>query len=184
VFHRFEDRLRAKETSIKGRNDDLELLDTAEPKIDPFSPYSRDLSPIASPALSFNDPYDRQDSVSALPLVTNAQPLRQDSPDAFEEPPNLVPSALDSVSQLGTERYAPSRNMFRDIEDYKGEKDGLEDPVPGEVAEEYRESAARRRWVFLCMLLTWMIPGFLLNKIGGMKRQDIRQAWREKLAVS
>ncbi|ORX33474.1 chitin synthase-domain-containing protein [Kockovaella imperatae] len=74
--------------------------------------------------------------------------------------------------------------MFRDL-DSRGEKDPLDaGPDDGEVQEEYRESAARRRWVWLCRILTFWIPGFLLSSIGKMKRQDVRQAWREKLAIN
>jgi len=43
---------------------------------------------------------------------------------------------------------------------------------------------SRRRWVWLCTLLTFWIPGFVLSKVGRMKRQDIRQAWREKLTIN
>lgn len=59
-----------------------------------------------------------------------------------------------------------------------------EEPPEGEIQEVYRESMARRRWVWLCTILTFWIPGFLLSKLGGMKRQDIRQAWREKLTIN
>jgi chitin synthase len=61
-------------------------------------------------------------------------------------------------------------------------KDRLESAT--EVVEEYRISSARKRWVFLCTALTWWIPGILLNKLGGMKRPDVRQAWREKLTIN
>jgi hypothetical protein len=42
---------------------------------------------------------------------------------------------------------------------------------------------ARRWWIRITWLLTWWIPSFLLSSIGGMKRADVRMAWREKLAI-
>lgn len=74
--------------------------------------------------------------------------------------------------------------MFADM-DIKGEKDVLDtSPLDGEITEEYRETMARRRWVWLCTLLTFWIPNFLLSSLGRMKRQDVRQAWREKLTIN
>ncbi|OCF76617.1 chitin synthase [Kwoniella mangroviensis CBS 8886] len=190
VFHRFEDRLRAEEKDEqRHRREDMEYLDEKERKVDPFSPYHRDVSPSASPALGYSDPYLQNESTVDLPLVDHAQPLRQDSPDDFDDIRGFAPSQVtsqfaDSASNIGTETYAPSRNMFRDF-DHKDEKDVLDvEPQEGETTEEYKESIARRRWVWLCTFLTFWIPGFMLNKIGGMKRQDIRQAWREKLAIN
>ncbi|ORY22433.1 chitin synthase-domain-containing protein [Naematelia encephala] len=191
VFHRFEDRLRAEdeEHHQHPQSDRMEMLDEKE-KMDPFSPYIREGSPGNSPALGYNDPYDHNGSTAALPLVDHAQLLRQDSPDEFDVPRGFAPSQMagsqfaDSASNVGTETYAPSRNMFRDF-DAKDEKDPLDaEPQDGEIQEEYKESLGRRRWVWLCRILTFWIPGFLLSKVGGMKRQDIRQAWREKLTIN
>ena len=42
---------------------------------------------------------------------------------------------------------------------------------------------ARRAWIRITWALTWWVPSFLLRKIGGMKRADVRMAWREKLAI-
>ena len=53
----------------------------------------------------------------------------------------------------------------------------------GETTEVLKESSARRRWVTLDWLLTWWIPTPCLTYVGRMKRMDIRQAWREKLAL-
>ncbi|CEG78275.1 Putative Chitin synthase [Rhizopus microsporus] len=41
----------------------------------------------------------------------------------------------------------------------------------------------RKRWLALVYALTFFIPSFLLTKMGGMKRRDVRIAWREKLAL-
>ncbi|CAD6925693.1 unnamed protein product, partial [Tilletia controversa] len=49
--------------------------------------------------------------------------------------------------------------------------------------EEVQTTATRRWWVRLTWLLTWWIPNFALSKIGGMKRPDVRMAWREKVTI-
>ncbi|KAI1473814.1 glycosyltransferase family 2 protein [Daldinia sp. EC12] len=50
--------------------------------------------------------------------------------------------------------------------------------------EEYKDSPSRKRWVFLVMFLTWFVPDFLIRWVGRMPRKDVRQAWREKLAIN
>ncbi|TFK68107.1 hypothetical protein BDN72DRAFT_879221 [Pluteus cervinus] len=47
-----------------------------------------------------------------------------------------------------------------------------------------KQSAGRRRWVGLCRFLTWWVPDRALITLGRMKREDVRQAWREKLAIN
>lgn len=42
---------------------------------------------------------------------------------------------------------------------------------------------ARRWWVRFVWLCTWWIPSFLLTHLGGMRRSDIRMAWREKVTI-
>lgn len=54
----------------------------------------------------------------------------------------------------------------------------------GETSEVLKETSARRRWVALCWMLTWWVPSPLLIWFGRMKRMDVRQAWREKLALN
>lgn len=194
VFHRFEDRLRMEEGDEPAPRydhrdrEEMEYLEKDDLKADPFSPYHRD-SPPHSPD-PYGDAFDRDGSTVALPLVEHAQPLRHESPDAFDDRRGFAPSQVsasqfgDTASNIGTETYAPSRNMFRDF-DKKNEKDPLDlEPQDGEIQEEYKESSARRRWVWLCTLLTFWIPSFMLSKVGGMKRQDVRQAWREKLTIN
>lgn len=68
---------------------------------------------------------------------------------------------------------------------YEGDSDVLEfNTVPKVVSTEVEETTrARRWWIGLTWFLTWWIPSFLLRKLGGMDRADIRQAWREKLAI-
>src|SRR5207253_384676 len=52
-----------------------------------------------------------------------------------------------------------------------------------EEIEELTVSRARIWWVRFVWLMTWWIPGFMLNYIGKMKRPDVRMAWREKFTL-
>jgi cytochrome b involved in lipid metabolism len=51
------------------------------------------------------------------------------------------------------------------------------------TTEVVKTTRARRWWIALTWLFTWWIPSFLLIHLGKMKRADIRQAWREKVAI-
>ncbi|KAH7917245.1 hypothetical protein BV22DRAFT_988233, partial [Leucogyrophana mollusca] len=55
---------------------------------------------------------------------------------------------------------------------------------PNDSMEVMKESSARRRWVALCWMLTFWVPSPFLKWFGRMKREDVRQAWREKLALN
>lgn len=57
-------------------------------------------------------------------------------------------------------------------------KKGIQKPV-----EVVPTTATRRWWVRFVWLCTWWIPSFLLSWIGGMKRSDVRMAWREKVTI-
>ncbi|GAA96153.1 glycosyltransferase family 2 protein [Mixia osmundae IAM 14324] len=50
------------------------------------------------------------------------------------------------------------------------------------VIEETPTSRSRRAWLNLVWFTTWWIPDFAL-KLGGMKRPDVRLAWREKFTL-
>ncbi|ORX35119.1 glycosyltransferase family 2 protein [Kockovaella imperatae] len=52
-----------------------------------------------------------------------------------------------------------------------------------QATEVIATTTARRWWLRITWMLTWWIPSFLLSSIGGMKRADVRMAWREKLAI-
>ncbi|RXW18316.1 hypothetical protein EST38_g7538 [Candolleomyces aberdarensis] len=156
-------------------------------------------------------------STGQLPLVANASPFQQGGGGGgYEDDYGGKPGSdeyydgdksgrfrgeTDSVSNFGSESYAPSRNMFQNTDkrglSYGKDKEasalanelaaGGADggpPVLGETAEVVKESSARRRWVAFTWLLTWWIPTPFLEYIGRMKRMDVRQAWREKLALN
>ena len=165
---------------------------------DPYAPY-RGLENEQEPRPHYpgghGDNYDQ--SSPALPLVANASPFqRAEMYNDYDERQSLrsdefdgrsrMTSARDDTMSLGTESYAPSRNMFQNV-DKKAllEKEALPGDIhDGETAEVVKETSARRRWVALCWLLTWWVPSPFLRWFGRMKRQDVRQAWREKLALN
>lgn len=89
---------------------------------------------------------------------------------------------LDGRSEAGASAFN-SGDMFRNFETReqmaeKGNKKKMEevDVVP--------TSGSRKRWLFIVYALTFMIPDFMIKWLGGMKRKDIRVAWREKLAIN
>ncbi|KAG0244287.1 hypothetical protein BGX31_009366 [Mortierella sp. GBA43] len=52
-----------------------------------------------------------------------------------------------------------------------------------EPVEEVPTTFSRKLWVFFTWCMTWWIPSFMLSSCGKMKREDIRMAWREKVAL-
>ncbi|ORX54930.1 hypothetical protein DM01DRAFT_1304499 [Hesseltinella vesiculosa] len=44
-------------------------------------------------------------------------------------------------------------------------------------------TASRKKWLILVWLVTWWLPSPFLNWCGGMKRRDVRIAWREKVTL-
>lgn len=144
----------------------------------------------------YNDPFGQ--SNQQLPLVAHASPFNQGNGyDDYDERKSLhseeydVRSALtsnrdnESVSNFGTESYAPSRNMFQNADKGISDKEPLAGEIQeGETVEIIKESSARRRWVALCWLLTFWCPTIFLKWFGRMKRPDVQEAWREKLALN
>ncbi|KAF7723264.1 hypothetical protein EC973_002157 [Apophysomyces ossiformis] len=62
-------------------------------------------------------------------------------------------------------------------------KSGVQQPEVEEDDDETEMSGARKRWLFLVWALTWWIPTFTLIHCGGMRRKDVRMAWREKVTL-
>ena len=202
AFHHLEDSLRSQDTEEVKRNRMREAeieggLDVRA-QGDPYAPY-RGLENEQEPQTPYLDGRGENfnGSSQALPLVANASPFqRADMYNDYDERQSLrsdefdrrskLTSARDDTMSLGTESYAPSRNMFQNV-DKKAllEKEALPGEIhEGETAEILKETSARRRWVALCWLLTWWVPTPFLRWFGRMKRMDVRQAWREKLALN
>ena len=88
---------------------------------------------------------------------------------------------FDDDQSIAPSGYAPSRPMFDPLG--TTEKDTRGVAGAAEVVEEVGQTTARRNWVILTWLATWWIPSFCLSWCGGMKRKDVRMAWREKLLI-
>lgn len=201
AFHKFEDQLRAGDAEEQKRNRlrDAEAEAGLDPRglSDPYAPYASQIGEDSPWDAGYGDAFNS--SSQALPLVSNAQPFQRADlyddeyedrksfrSDDYDGRSRITSNRDDVASNFGSESYAPSRNMFQNT-DKKGltDKEQLAGEVQeGEVAEVVKESAARRRWVALCWMLTWWIPNFFLEHVGRMKRLDVRQAWREKFALN
>lgn len=74
-------------------------------------------------------------------------------------------------------------DMFRDFEtrDRMAEKG---EALREQEIEEHPVSASRKRWLFVVWCLTFYVPDFVIKICGRMKRKDVREAWREKLAIN
>ncbi|KAF8416231.1 P-loop containing nucleoside triphosphate hydrolase protein [Boletus edulis BED1] len=199
AFHSLEDRLRSLDVEEQKRN---RLRDAeAEAGLDvrsignPYAPYT---SP-GLPPDDYADPYNQVSSQAHVPLVANASPFQRGNlyeddyedrksfhSDDFDNQSRVTSNGEETNSNYGSESYAPSRNMFQNAD-----KEGLiaNEALAGEIMENettevVKETSARRRWVLLCWLLTWWIPSIFLKWFGRMKREDVRQAWREKFALN
>ncbi|KAF8934754.1 hypothetical protein BGZ58_005466, partial [Dissophora ornata] len=65
----------------------------------------------------------------------------------------------------------------------KGQGASIEKLQQAEPVEVVPTTRARKLWVFFTWCMTWWIPSFMLSSCGKMKREDVRMAWREKVAL-
>jgi len=123
-------------------------------------PDDRRISPNpSSPALSAQLSGRRTPHDSKHNLISNVSPFR-DTPSPSELPL--------SASQYNDEKTAREANLEENMV----------------VVEEQKISGSRKRWVFFVWLLTFWLPSFVIRWIVRTPRRDIRQAWREKLAIN
>ncbi|KAH0536149.1 hypothetical protein FGG08_006953 [Glutinoglossum americanum] len=89
---------------------------------------------------------------------------------------------LDAKSEAGASAFN-SGDMFQNFETReqmaeKGNQKKMEE------VDDIIVSGSRKRWVAMVYMLTFYIPDFLIRWIGGIKRKDVRMAWREKFAIN
>ncbi|KAL7962841.1 glycosyltransferase family 2 protein [Trichoderma compactum] len=98
--------------------------------------------------------------------------------------PQAAPSIAPSAMRAGDYGLGNKGDLYRG--------DGFYNPEAAAFDTEFSEDKkletkqvdnARRAWVWFTWAMTWWIPSPLLKWIGGMKRPDVRMAWREKLAL-
>ncbi|KAJ7840428.1 glycosyltransferase family 2 protein [Mycena leptocephala] len=205
AFHKFEDQLRAHDVEETKRN----RMRDAEVEGgvltgggDPYAPYATSPAlegeaPWAAPAYPFAG-----GSSQALPLVSHVSPFQRadmyEADDAgYDErgvdAQSRFTSAVDereTASNFGSESYAPSRNMFG--AEGKGAGVGAalldKDALAGRSRRRdgggaQGEQRAQAVGDALLDPDVW-VPNPLLSWCGRMKRIDVRQAWREKLALN
>ncbi|KAE8225588.1 hypothetical protein CF319_g1685 [Tilletia indica] len=149
---------------------------------DPF----KDTSSAQVPLVGSRDPDDADAKSAYSGFMSHMDPHRASYGGGFG-------TAAPSI--IGSEAYAPSRNMFADA-GARGINEKSDAPQPfsgpvggvknkeGQTAEELPISSERRQWVAITWMLTWFIPSPILALSSSLKRPDIRMAWREKLAIN
>ncbi|KAJ7223811.1 chitin synthase-domain-containing protein [Mycena rebaudengoi] len=198
VFHRFEDHIRARnvEEQKRSRMRDTEIESGLDPRgmsADPYAPYPttgfhRPGQDGNAWSAAYSDPFHNGTFTAALQLVANASPFQRagmyERDADYDEHKSLRSGAASEYDAHS--RFTPTRTRG---DNKRGgpalDKDALVGEIQeGETAEVLKESSARRRWVLLCWILTWWVPTAFLTHCGRMKRIDVRQAWREKLALN
>ena len=89
---------------------------------------------------------------------------------------------VDTRSDAGASALGQG-DMFRNLDTKEQLAEKGNEKTMVEV-EEVKTSGSRKRWVALVWLMTWLIPDFAIRLIGRIPRKDVRQAWREKLAIN
>lgn len=89
---------------------------------------------------------------------------------------------LDTRSEAGASAFN-SGDMFRNFETReemaeKGNQKKMEE------VDAVKMSGSRKRWLAIVYMMTWFLPDFTIKWVGGMKRKDVRTAWREKFAIN
>lgn len=205
-FRKLEDHLRATDADELKHKQERELdgklgVSGGAGGLDPFSPYrysTYDLDQVDSRNLGATSTGNLSMFSQTMPLVggghDNSSGGRLNEPDfdsktmrSYDDyaPTHFTSNLDDSTSNVGTEAYAPSKNMFGALE--KSNLNGKElDEGAGkeETTEVYKVSGARKKWLVLVWALTWWLPNFFLGLFKPFKRPDVRQAWREKLAIN
>jgi len=195
AFRQLEDRLRATDTDEQRRYQEKAAVQGTADTFAGNDPYGM---PLQSPTFYPSGAHGHASEIG-LPLVSHAagpaghmggyydddrKTMMTDTEGGYGSPMH----ENESKSYVGTDRYAPSRNMFDSAgKPGESEKDAATEGEPGrgEVAEEViGESSLRKKWLLLVWALTFYVPNFLLAWIGRMKRPDVRLAWREKLAIN
>jgi len=198
AFRELEDELRAADSDEVEANQRKAFMDSdaaARGEVDPFSPSGvlEDLGDMAAGGGvgggfvgAYGDPF-REQSTAVLPLVGNRDDSMDDAKSELTDFSGIgggrgyLGGMAGSASVVGSEAYAPSRNMFAGGMNEK--ETAFTAPPLDETTEVAAVSSSRRRWVAITWMCTFWIPTFVL-KMCGLERPDIRMAWREKLTIN
>ncbi|UKZ73501.1 hypothetical protein TrVFT333_001148 [Trichoderma virens FT-333] len=97
--------------------------------------------------------------------------------------PQAAPSIAPSAMRAGDYGLGNKGDTYRGDGFYNPEAAAYDTEYADNKIESKEVDNARRAWVAFTWAMTWWIPSPLLKWIGGMKRPDVRMAWREKLAL-
>ncbi|KAJ3309903.1 hypothetical protein HDV04_005533 [Boothiomyces sp. JEL0838] len=98
--------------------------------------------------------------------------------DMFSE----AESNMDSEYNFADDPRGKNAKTKKDIE--LGKNADIKPELHQEIIDRTEEiTRSRKCWVCCTWFLTWWIPSPFLSWCGGMKRPDIRMAWREKVAL-
>ncbi|KAI2625180.1 glycosyltransferase family 2 protein [Xylaria nigripes] len=101
-------------------------------------------------------------------------------------PTSTSPNPMRNTMQ-GDYGLGNKGDNHRDQVYYTGDGEFINNLDPGDATGKHVEteevSFGRRMWVAFVWAMTFWIPSFLLRYIGGMKRPDVRMAWREKVVL-
>ncbi|KAK1077353.1 hypothetical protein LTR33_008157 [Friedmanniomyces endolithicus] len=89
---------------------------------------------------------------------------------------------LDTKSDAGMSAIREG-DMFRNLETRSQMAEKGNDAKMAAV-EAIPTSSERKRWLVIVYALTWWCPDLAIRYMGGIKRKDVRMAWREKLAIN
>ncbi|KAJ2523576.1 hypothetical protein GGI11_001416 [Coemansia sp. RSA 2049] len=95
-------------------------------------------------------------------------------------PQYRMDTAVGSERGDGSPLKAGSENTACNTGAIGGEKS--QHPVH-ETVEDLETTKSRRCWTHVTWALTWWLPSPFLKWCGGMRRPDVRMAWREKVAI-
>lgn len=91
---------------------------------------------------------------------------------------NKAESEEETETELEEEDYVDHNQYY--ASDYK---EDIEKEAGGRPIEVIPMTRDRKIWVLVVWACTFWVPSPLLRYIGGMKRPDIRMAWREKVVI-
>ena len=168
----------------------------SSPPVNPFAstisdpmanPFESGYSP--TPPMGASGGYFPEEDDSAGASREDLLGHRQSSMPLGQAARSVAPTMARTANMPGGDYgLGPKGDDHKDdpyYDDDMGQYNGQLDPEFGDPKkiETKRITFSRRIWIGVVHLLTFWMPSFVLRYIGGMKRPDVRMAWREKIAL-
>ncbi|CAO3613585.1 unnamed protein product [Cunninghamella blakesleeana] len=118
------------------------------------------------------DPYDMYDSTTPK----NYSPELHPKGMMMDEKNRLQQEQFNNINNMNNNNHNNHNN---------NNNNNNNNIIDNTISDEdiHQMTSARRKWLMLVWALTWWIPSPFLNLCGGMKRKDVRLAWREKVTL-